>query len=352
MWIVDWLVNRFSALSNLLDNLYNSIVNIVGNVVSWIINNGTQVEGRANGFSINRDTILDQILRGFTNALHNLGIIDTNQKVGSEASSRTLNDNDIRNTVVQRAIEAKNNLEMKEAAIKQEMQVKHNLLKQAQESGDTQNKTFIDQVNDALNAFRGNFDAWFGAVGEILTAFAQNPIGFVASILFEIVLEIVLYQLADGIARPGLDIGSRPSFGSGNSPSSGGSIDLPPQSLFVRIPITPAFLTGRTFDLNSHPGFDFGGDKESVIWSALNGKVTRVVNRGEQLGYEITLLGEKQEVKYVGVRQTSVVFGQPVKDNVQIGTGCVEHEGFKAHIHFEVKINNRYYDPLLVSTRR
>lgn len=352
MWIVQWLVDRFSKLVTLLDVVFAPIIQIVNNVLSWIANAVFGGEQRTQIFAINRDFILDFLLRQFTNLLHNLGIADTDVKVGAERQTRTQQaaladmkankiDFDAKAALAAKAqqLEALTQAEAKKAEI-------------ARVKGDGENRDFIDQLRDTFLTFRGNFDGWFNLVGDLLTRFAQDPIGFIAAILFEVVLEIVIYQLAAGLARPGLDIGEPPTFGNRGN----GGIQPPPPGGTVRIgvvsPLSIIRGTGLTYSYPAHPGVDLIGKQDAPVLSAQSGKVARLNRDDPVLGNILTVSDGHVETVYYGLKTINVTLGQTVNDKTILGTLGLFLHGKQNALHFEVRIGGVAVDPLPIMKAR
>jgi len=347
MWIVQWLIDRFSKLVSILDVLFAPLIHIINNVFTIIANSVFSGEQRTQIFAIGRDSILDNVLRQFTNFLHNIGLTDTQIKVGSEQQQRVIKDILLDQKADKVDFDAKAALIQKEGQLKAIIDSKAATQALITAQGDNANKSLIDQLGDLFNTFKGNFDGWFSLVGDLLTRFANDPLGFIAAILFEIVTEILIYQLAVGIARPGLDIGAPPTFGNGGANNGGNASATPDKSLWVLAPVFELRLAGLPYLFPQHPALDLDVPKGTPVYAAHSGKVIELVTEQAPLGTTITIQGGKHWTKYQTILVPLVAKGAAVTTATIIGNGSADNEGHKPHLHFELRINGVYFDPVL-----
>ena len=96
-----------------------------------------------------------------------------------------------------------------------------------------------------------------------------------------------------------------------------------------------------------HIGADYAAPKGTPVYAAASGTVTRSRSNYGGLGEGIVIKHAKGLVTWYGhLNSRSVRAGQKVKAGDKIGTvGSTGNAGSTNHLHFEVWINGRTYNP-------
>lgn len=181
---------------------------------------------------------------------------------------------------------------------------------------------------------------------QTLLSFASNPVGTIAAYLFSILLDVLFYLLAQGIARPGIDIGPPPMFGDGY----GGDIVIgpgpPPGESGLSPPLGSIRVSGYTFNPPSHPGIDLGLSNGDPVYAMHDATVRTAVVGSRGYGVNVTIEGSGWWSRYAHLQQLLVSPGDRVRAGQPVGLGNSTGNSTGPHLHLELKYQGKFVDPL------
>ncbi len=229
-------------------------------------------------------------------------------------------------------------------------------------------REFIRKV-EALAATVRMLVAYFtGRAQSIITTFVRDPVGFVVAALIGRLLDILFQLLAEALGAVNDTIPERPDWGLdlydmvengaviGRNPGTGlpyspddpfgtGSGRLPVGSGgFVR-PLSSVRVSGYRFAAD-HPGVDLGLSMGTPVYAAHDGVVRTTTVGYTGYGINVTLEGGIYWTRYAHLQGFVVSVGQQVRAGQLIGYGDSTGNSSGPHLHFEVRVNGRYIDPL------
>ena len=118
--------------------------------------------------------------------------------------------------------------------------------------------------------------------------------------------------------------------------------------------ITPALqwpidgeVVSRDYDGDAHKGIDIVGVEGTLIHSAVRGTVTEVGFNNEMGNFISIASSSGIEVLYGHLKDVLVSEGMQVEQRTQIGSVGKTGMATGAFLHFEIKVNGKYYDPML-----
>ncbi len=118
--------------------------------------------------------------------------------------------------------------------------------------------------------------------------------------------------------------------------------------------ITPALqwpidgeVVSRGYDGDAHKGIDIVGAEGTLIHSAVRGTVTEVGFDSEMGNFVSIASSSGIEVLYGHMKDVLVSEGMQVEQRTQIGSVGNTGMATGAFLHFEIKVNGKYYDPML-----
>ncbi len=102
----------------------------------------------------------------------------------------------------------------------------------------------------------------------------------------------------------------------------------------------------RDFGTHIHKGVDYAAAKNTPIYAVKGGTVTRACYRSDYGNCIIINHGDGVETLYAHCTKLFVSVGEEVKQGQTIGTVGTTGQSTGYHLHFEIKINGSYVNPL------
>lgn len=222
----------------------------------------------------------------------------------------------------------------------------------------------------ALGSFAGNFAAFGSFITSIRNVFTpvnqanfltlvnkylgaimdffNNPDKYFIELGSKWLLNLLQWLIAYAFGTVELTLPAWPF--SGGSQGYGGSINLGPLPDFsdnICPPCNPIYVSGYYFGPD-HPGVDLGIHYDQDVFAAHDGIVESVQYTEVGYGHYITIRGNKLWTRYAHLHEALVRENDPVKCGQLIAHGDSTGNSTGSHLHFEVKINGDYIDPLRV----
>jgi len=210
-------------------------------------------------------------------------------------------------------------------------------------------------VNEQIAALRDTIlrrlvelEEWLIEVRAILTAFADDPVGFIFAALSEFFLEWASFKIAYGLGTVNAVLPPMPEFGKGALwvlpvPGKG----PPPGSGKLAMPLSHKRISGYTFGA-AHPGVDFGCSLGAPVFAAHDARVTYTAKGSTGYGNHIVLFAGDWWTRYAHLSDIHVKVGDRIDARDAIGACGSTGNSSGPHLHFEVKFKGRYIDPLTV----
>ena len=198
----------------------------------------------------------------------------------------------------------------------------------------------LPSVFDLLNmlySFQGN-----------LIAFFQNPLGYVYSVIRSSFGTFLSFVLGYGLGTVKYDLPYWPSWGTGDIVVEPPPI-LPPGTAVLGWPLSALRISGYTFgNPAGHMGVDFGPTSPFTVYAAHDGRVD--VAHWLSGGYAncVVLSGSSWWTRYAHLKSFYVGEGQIVTKGQPIAIGDTTGNSTGNHLHFEVKYNGSFVDPVTV----
>jgi hypothetical protein len=370
MWLLDWLLDRWSKIYELFETLWASIEELGKTGLSWIKANAYNLYVTAVNYAVGlfndmqtrlnnaRDTLNANILywRDWLKALLDSGIASLKQLI-----------TDARNlayTLLQQAKDFAqgliNNLSgWVNQAIADVRAFAQSLVNNASsflQGLITNARTFaqglVDQaisflqgliatIQAGLDTFRAQ---WEGA----LLTFFSNPALFIFAIVEAWAYDWLTYWLGMILGSVNATLPPRPSLFGGNGGGGGGGGTIPPGSGTLIYPSDYHSISGYVFGPN-HPGIDFGTPCGVPIWACDSGAVTNVVYGLTGYGHYVDIdHGNGWMTRYAHLAEIYVSISQPVSQKQVIAAADTTGNSTGCHLHFEARYNGTPVDPLTV----
>lgn len=183
--------------------------------------------------------------------------------------------------------------------------------------------------------------------GQVL-AFFGDPLGFMLGLIWSQAVTFFCYVLGYGLGSVSATLPPVPVWGKGGG--GGGGIepppDIPPGNELTR-PVDPLYVSGYTFTA-SHKGTDFGIVDGQEIHAAHNGVITFAGWDTTGYGNRVDITGTVFWSRYGHNKQILVTPGQVVTAGQVIAYGNSTGNSTGSHLHFELKIQGAYVDPVMV----
>jgi len=179
-----------------------------------------------------------------------------------------------------------------------------------------------------------------------LSAFVSDPVGFAVASIFPIFVDIFCYAIGYGLGTVKETLPPIPAWGTNNSTTGGSGADIPGTGQIVS-PCSPLYISGYTYTPNTgHYGVDFGIGMGQSIYAAHNGKVILVQSGNSGYGNNIVIESDKMWSRYAHLQSFNVAAGQTVAAGAKIAGGDSTGNSTGPHLHFELKINGSYVNPM------
>jgi len=179
-----------------------------------------------------------------------------------------------------------------------------------------------------------------------LSTFISDPVGFAVASIFPIFVDIFCYAIGYGLGTINETLPPIPAWGANNSNNGGSGTDIPSTGQ-ISAPCSPLYVSGYTYTPNTgHYGVDFGIGMGQAIYAAHNGKVILVQSGSSGYGNNIIIESDKLWSRYAHLQSFNVTAGQTVSAGAKIAAGDSTGNSTGAHLHFELKINGNFVNPV------
>jgi hypothetical protein len=182
--------------------------------------------------------------------------------------------------------------------------------------------------------------------GEVV-AFFEDPLGFILGLIWTQAVTFFCFVLGYGLGSVNATLPPIPVWGKGGA--GGGVIPpyIPPNGGGdLAHPIDPIFVTGYTFG-PGHPGVDLGLVMGQEVHAAHSGVITYAGWDSSGYGNRVDISGVPYWTRYGHNQAILVTAGQTVNKGDIISRGNSTGNSTGPHLHFELKVNGSYVDPLL-----
>jgi len=183
---------------------------------------------------------------------------------------------------------------------------------------------------------------------SMLTIFLDNPVGFIYAYLRGSFLTFLSYLLGYALGTEEASLPPWPVWGVQGE----GGPEAPPgppqtEEGYLAKPVVPLWISGYTFG-PGHYAVDYGLTMGQAVYAAHSGviEVTKYLFTG--LGHYVTIRGNHWWTLYAHLQDIYVSPGQSVKQGDIIGTGDSTGYSTGPHLHFAVKRDGIYVDPVTV----
>ena len=177
-----------------------------------------------------------------------------------------------------------------------------------------------------------------------VATFISNPLGFIVGVLWDNFLNLLGYALAYGLGTVNATLPPKPDFTSAY-PSGGNLIT----EGTINRPIPSLYISGYTFNNPpGHMGTDFGITHDQPIYACHDGKVIIAEFSTVGYGFNVVIQGTNWWTRYAHFDRLDVLVNQQVNRGQQIGLGNSTGNSTGDHLHFEVKYNQVFIDPMTV----
>jgi len=181
-----------------------------------------------------------------------------------------------------------------------------------------------------------------------LIAFFQNPLGYVYAVVRSSILTFLSFAVGYGLGTVKYDLPYWPSWGTDDVITEPPPI-LPPGTAPLGWPLSALRISGYTFgNPAGHMGVDFGATSPFTVYAAHAGRVD--VAHWLNGGYAncVVLSGSPWWTRYAHLKSFYVTEGQNVTKGQPIAIGDTTGNSTGNHLHFEVKLNGSFIDPVSV----
>ncbi len=202
---------------------------------------------------------------------------------------------------------------------------------------------WITDVMSRISAIDiANLKQFYDTTKTNVFAFAGNPLGFILDMLWVNGISFFCYLLGYGLGATKYALPPRPNWN-----TQGSVVNISPivSSGEIGNPVTKVYVSGYTFS-STHKGVDLGIAMGDTIYASHSGVVTFADWSTVGYGFTITLDSEKYWTRYAHLQSFLVQNGQSVQKGQAIALGDSTGNSTGAHLHFELKINGVFVDPL------
>ncbi len=354
MWLIDWLQTKWTELnywfsSNfwtwvaLLNAIPGYLNNLANNIASSYNNAVNQIQSRINNFYNGTIAPIVDYLRGLvldaknwaTNAwndLQNFKATIPSQIAFIEAFIKswvisTYNDiiNSLRNSW-----DNFKNVTLPDILNKVADLFKH--------------KNWLDVIAPKLNLeWLNDLITSWGTVKATAITLASNPIGFIFGLFWSRGIEFLSFLIAYSLGTMEADLPAIPSWG---NTGGGDTTPLPVTPGTLGKPLDSLYISGYVF-ATGHYGVDYGLNMGQKVYAAHEGDIVAAGPSSVGYGNYIDLAGDGYWSRYAHLQSFAVAPGVHVKKGDVIGYGDSTGNSTGPHLHFELKINGTYVNPVL-----
>ncbi len=182
--------------------------------------------------------------------------------------------------------------------------------------------------------------------GQVV-GFFNDPLGFILGLIWTQAVTFFCFVLGYGMGSVNATLPPVPVWGKGGG--GGGPIPpfIPPDGGGeLGHPVDPLYVSGYTFG-SGHHGADFGLVDGQDVRAAHSGVVMYAGWDNNGYGNRIDIQGSPYWTRYGHNKQVLVTVGQTVQKGQTISNGNSTGNSTGPHLHFELKVNGSYVDPLL-----
>ncbi len=209
---------------------------------------------------------------------------------------------------------------------------------------------FRDRVNnwitDVMNRISGidlsNLKQFYDATKTNVTAFASNPLGFIFDLLWANGINFFCFLLGYGLGATKYTLPPRPNWNT--TGGSTGTVIITGSGELAN-PTAKPYISGYTFAVG-HYGIDLGIAMGETIYAAHEGDVIAAEWNDYGYGNMIIIAGGKYWSRYAHLQSYLVSPGMHVQAGQPIALGDSTGNSTGAHLHFELKINGSFVDPV------
>ena len=184
--------------------------------------------------------------------------------------------------------------------------------------------------------------AYVNNTRNTVSIFVSNPLQFILGILWSNGLEFLSYLIGYGMGAVDARLPPIPLWG---NPATPKILPIPGGAGGIANPLARMYISGFLFT-PGHWGIDLGLVRGEYVFAAHDGVITHTGWSSVGYGEYIDLAGEVYWSRYAHLQGYAVVRGQEVRQGQLIGYGNDTGNSTGDHLHFELKINGQYVDPL------
>jgi len=175
-----------------------------------------------------------------------------------------------------------------------------------------------------------------------LTTFLDDPLAVIYAYIRDTFVTFLSYSIAYALGTEEATLPPWPVWGRGGALPPGPEPPPPPPGAGkIGKPVTPLYISGYTFG-PGHQATDFGLTMGQAVY------VETVVMGETGLGHHVTIRGGDWWTLYAHLLTPDVAVGQPVVQGQRIASGDSTGLSTGPHLHFAVKYQGQYVDPVLV----
>ncbi len=178
--------------------------------------------------------------------------------------------------------------------------------------------------------------------------FFQDPAGFILSLLWPRIIEYGSYAIAYALGTVTETLPPLPPWGRAGGPFTPPDYPSPgPTPSGLIRPLSRLYVSGYTYGPN-HRGTDFGLIDAQPVFAAHPGTIGEAGWSTVGYGFTVTINGSPWWTRYGHLKQVLVQPGQQVSGGDVIAYGNSTGNSTGSHLHFEIKRNGVFIDPLSV----
>jgi hypothetical protein len=182
----------------------------------------------------------------------------------------------------------------------------------------------------------------YQTTANMVTTVVSNPLGFILGLLWQEGIKFFSYFLAYSLGTVKYNLPAPPNWGGGAVIPSREHI---PVDGIIGKPLKSLYISGYTYS-DTHHGVDFGAADNENVYAVSDGVVEYAGWSTVGYGFYIDLSGDKIWSRYAHLKNFAVSQGQRVTAGQVIGYADSTGNSTGTHLHFELKINGVYVNPL------
>ncbi|MEW5992944.1 MAG: M23 family metallopeptidase [Candidatus Zixiibacteriota bacterium] len=188
-----------------------------------------------------------------------------------------------------------------------------------------------------------NFLVAWNKTKQTMTLIADNPAGYILGILEQYLLPFLAYALGYALGSTQYDLPPKPVFGAGGG---GALIPLPEGTGELGRPLRSLYVSGYTYS-DTHRGVDFGAVRGEPVYASHDGVVAYAGWSQVGYGLYIDLSSAHYWTRYAHLDSLLVRPGQSVQRGEIIGNANSSGNSTGDHLHYELRVNGVYVNPVL-----